>query len=288
MHNITRRQFGLGVLAGVAGLSLKRSASGEIDKVKPSNFGGIQIGVQSYTYRTFGVDKMIESMVAIGLSSVELWDGHLNPGKASEADFKATRKKFDDAGIKVSAYCVNFPADSKDDYLDRGFNGALLLGTDVMTSSVKKPIVPRLDRWCQKYKIKLGLHNHWFGYANFKGDRAQEFETPDDFANALKGASQYLSINLDIGHFYASGFDPVSYIREHHKRIVSLHIKDRDKDADHTQRRFGQGATPIAETMKLLKTIKFKYAVNIEYEPESANPIEGTKTAFEYLKQTLS
>jgi len=272
-------------LAGaVTGFGFRSSS----DKVKSSIFGGIQVGVQSYTFRAFSVDKMIEAMVAIGLSNVELWDGHLNPGKASEADFKAMRKKFDDAGIKVGAYCVNFPGDSKDDYLDRGFNGALLLGTNVMTASVKKPIVPKLDQWCQKYKIKLGLHNHWFGYASFKGDRSQEFETPDDFANALKGASQYLSINLDIGHFYAAGFDPVSYIRENHKRIVSLHIKDRDKDADHTQRRFGQGATPIADTMKLLKKIKFKYGVNIEYEPESANPIEGTQTAFEYLKHTLS
>jgi len=288
MDNITRRRFGQGMLAGVAGLSLNGLASSQTAKVKPSVFGGIQVGVQSYTFRAFTVDKMIETMVAIGLSSVELWDGHLNPGKASEADFKAIKKKFDDAGIKVSAYCVNFPVDSKDDYLDRGFNGALLLGTNVMTSSVKKPIVPRLDQWCQKYKIKLGLHNHWFGYAGFKGDRTQEFETPDDFANAFKGASKYMSINLDIGHFYASGFDPVSYLREHHQRIVSLHIKDRDKDADHSNRRFGQGATPIAETMKLLKQLKFKYAANIEYELEAENPTEGTQTGMEYMKRVLS
>jgi len=284
VDQITRRQFGMGLAGAFAGFSLRSRG----DKVKPSTFAGIQIGVQSYTFRTFSVDKMIESMTAIGLSNVELWDGHLNPGKASEADFKAIKKKFDDAGIKVGAYCVNFPADSKDDYLDRGFNGALLLGTNVMTASVRKPIVPRLDQWCQKYKIKLGLHNHWFGYKTYKGDRTQEFETPDDWANALKNSSQYLSINLDIGHFYAAGFDPVSFIREHHQRIVSLHVKDRDKDEDHTQRRFGQGSTPITETMKLLKTLKFKYVANIEYEPESADPVEGTRTAFEYLKKTLA
>jgi sugar phosphate isomerase/epimerase len=288
MHIITRRQFGQEVLAGVAGLTLKSLAAGQPDKMKPSIFGGITVGVQSYTFRAFSVDKMIEAMVSIGLSNIELWDGHLNPGKASEADFKAIKKKFDDAGIRVGAYCVNFPVDSKDDYLDRGFNGALLLGTNVMTASVKKPIVPKLDQWCQKYKIKLGLHNHWFGFKGFKGDRSQEFETPDDFANALKGASDYLSINLDIGHFYAAGFDPVSFIREHHKRIVSLHVKDRDKDAEHTQKRFGQGSTPIVETMKLLKTIKFKYVANIEYEPETADPTEGTRTAFEYMKRALS
>jgi sugar phosphate isomerase/epimerase len=283
MEYITRRQFGMGLAGAFAGLKLASTS----DKIKPSVFSGIEVGVQSYTFRAFSVDKMIEAMAAIGLSSIELWDGHLNPGKASEADFKAIKKKFDDAGIKVNAYCVNFPVDSKDDYLDRGFNGALLLGTRVMTASVKKPIVPRLSEWCQKYKIKLGLHNHWFGYKEFKGDRSQEFETPDDFMNALKGSSDYLSINLDIGHFYAAGFDPVSFIRDHHPRIVSLHIKDRDKDADHTGRRFGEGATPITETMALLKKIKFKYAANIEYEPETANPTEGTRTAFEYMKRSL-
>ncbi len=285
MDGITRRQFGTHLTGAVAGLTLT-SAGG--DKLKPSVFGGIQVGVQSYTFRTFSVDKMIEAMVSIGLSSIELWDGHLNPMKASEADFKAARKKLDDAGIKVNAYCVNFPVTATDEHLDRGFNGALLLGTSVMTSSVKKPIVPRLDQWCQKYRIKLGLHNHWFGYAGFKGDRSQEFETPDDFADALKGASKYMSINLDIGHFFAAGFDPVAYIREHHKRVVSLHIKDRDKDADRTQRRFGEAATPINETLKLLKKIKFKYAANIEYEPEAANPIEGTRAAFDYVKRALS
>jgi hypothetical protein len=63
----------------------------------------------------------------------------------------------------VGAYCVSFPIGASDEYLDRGFNGAPPLGTNVMTASVPKPIVPRLDEWCQKYKMKLGLHNHWLG-----------------------------------------------------------------------------------------------------------------------------
>lgn len=272
------------MLGAVTGLRLRPSD----EKIKPSVFGGIQVGVQSYTFRRFGIDKMIEAMHSAGLTSVELWDGHFDPKKASEADFKALKKKFDDAGIRVNAYCVNFPVNADDDHLDRGYNGALLLGTTVMTASVEKPIVPKLDRWCQKYKIKMGLHNHWFGESWFKGDRAQQFETPQDYLAALKGASEYLSINLDIGHFYAAGYDPVSFIREHHKRIVSLHIKDRDRDKEHTQRRFGQGATPIAETMKLLKKIGFAYAANIEYEPEEENPTEAVSEAVAYLKRALS
>ena len=91
MDHVTRREFALGLTSATVGISLRSS-----DRIKPSIFGGVQVGVQSYTFRTFSIDKMIEAMVSIGLSNVELWDGHLNPGKVSEADFKAVKKKFDD------------------------------------------------------------------------------------------------------------------------------------------------------------------------------------------------
>lgn len=284
MDHYARREFIAGCLAATAGFSL----SSPFDKMKPSIFGGVQVGVQSFVFRQFSLEKMIAAMKDVGLTSIELWQGHLDPAKASEADFKATKQKFDEAGIRVSAYCVNFPEDASDELIERGFRGALALGTRVMTASVKKEQVKRLDQWCVKYKILLGLHNHWLGDSWFKGDKTKEFESPDDLLNALKGSSKYMSINLDIGHFYAAGYDPVAFFRDHHARIVSLHVKDRDRDAEHTNRLFGKGATPIVETMKLAKQIRFGYAANIEYEIEPENPIEGIRDAVAYLKKVLS
>ena len=283
MNHMTRREFG-GLVLGAVGMMALRP----FDKVKPSVVGGVEIGVQSYTYRKFTIEQMIAEMQKVGLSSVELWNGHLDPMKTSEAEFKAVKKKFDDAGIHVSAYCVNFPKDSSDEHLDRGYNGALLLGTHVMTASVQKPLVPRLDQWGQKYKVKMGLHNHWFGEERYKGDRTQEFETPDDFLNLFKATSNYMNANLDIGHFAAAGYDPVAFFREHHDRIVSLHVKDRDRDAKRTNRRFGQGATPVVGVMKVAKEVKFKYAANLEYEIEENNPTAGLRDAFEYVKRALA
>ncbi|HKQ03976.1 MAG TPA: sugar phosphate isomerase/epimerase [Blastocatellia bacterium] len=283
MHHITRRKFS-GILLGAAGAGLLRP----FDKVKPSVVSGVEIGVQSYTFRKFTIEGMIAEMQKVGLSSVELWNGHLDPMKTSEAEFKAVKKKFDDAGIRVSAYCVNFPKDSSDEHLDRGYNGALLLGTRVMTASVQKSIVPRLDQWSQKYKIKMGLHNHWFGEEWYKGDRTQEYETPDDFLNLFKTTSKYMNANLDVGHFSAAGYDPVAFLRQHHDRIVSLHVKDRDKDAKRTNRRFGQGATPVAEVMRAAREVKFKYAANLEYEIEEDHPTAGLRDAFEYVKRALA
>jgi sugar phosphate isomerase/epimerase len=286
MSRITRRAFSAGLAGASAGLFLPGARAAE-GKMTPSVFGGIQVGVQSYTFRKFGLDRMIGAMQSVGISSLELWQGHLDPAKASDADFAATREKLEAAGITVSSYCVNFPPDSTDEHLERGFQGAKRLGTNVMTASVKKSLVPRLDQWCRKHETYLGLHNHWFGDPWFKGDRKQEFEGPDDFAEALAGRSRFLAINLDVGHFSAAGHDPVAYIREHHDRIVSLHIKDRDRDAAHSYRRFGEGATPLREIARVLKEVRFRYGANLEYEIEENDPTEGVRHALRYFRRAL-
>ncbi|HKY05124.1 MAG TPA: sugar phosphate isomerase/epimerase [Blastocatellia bacterium] len=286
MSNLMRREFSLSIAAAAVGLGLRPA-----EKLKPSTVSGINVGVQSYTFRRFDITRMIAALTSVGISSVELWEGHLHPMKAAESDFKTIRRQFDDAGVRVNAYCVNFPVNATDEHLDRGFVGALLLGTNLMTASVKKPIVPRLDLWCQKYKIKLGLHNHWLGDGLYRlavKDRAQEFEGPQDFLDALKGASRYLSINLDIGHFSAAGHDPLEFIREHHKRIISLHIKDRDSDEKRAHRRLGKGATPVRETIRLLKRLRFRYPANIEYEAEAEDPTEGVRESFDFIKRSVS
>ena len=78
----TRREFTTGLGGAAAGLALGPAPGA---RVKPSVFGGIQVGVQSYTFRAFDIDRMITAMTSIGLSSVELWNGHLEPMKTTEA-----------------------------------------------------------------------------------------------------------------------------------------------------------------------------------------------------------
>ena len=90
-----------------------------------------------------------------------------------------------------------------------------------------------------------------------------------------------------IGHFSAAGYDPVAFFKEHHDRIMSLHVKDRDNDKEHSHRRFGQGATPITEVLKLAQQVKFKHAANIEWEEDEQEPTPGVRDSFEYMKRVL-
>ena len=158
--------------------------------------GGIEVGVASYTYRAFTFEQMIASLQSVGISSLEIWgDGKahaLHPMRQTEADFKQVRGMLDDAGIRVSAYCTNFPNDVTPDYLDRAFAGAALLGAKVMTTSCEKPILDLLDAAARKHRMKVGLHNHWNGDHVVRGkakkDPKANFEGAQDWAEAFGGA----------------------------------------------------------------------------------------------------
>lgn len=289
MNRVGRREFARRAAGGAAGLALARLgvAAEAAGKAASSKVGGLQIGVQSFTFRKFTLERMLDAMRAIGLDSVELWTGHLDPAKADEAAFKAARGKLDAAGIRVSAYCVNFAPDVTDALLDRAFTGAGLLGTKIMTTSTEKAVVPKLDTWAQKYGVTLGLHNHWLKDSWFHGNEQQNFGGPADFEEGLLGRSKHIAINLDAGHFSAAGHDPVAFFEKHHDRIVSLHVKDRAADAQHSYTRFGQGATPIAALLKACQKVHFKYAVNIEWEIDEDNPTEPVREAYAYVKKAL-
>jgi len=283
MTTISRRDFAkiaLGTL-GSATLASVRPLWGK--KLTPSIFGGVAIGVQSYSFHDRSLEKALDAMVSLGISNLELWDGHLHSRKAGEEEFENWAKKFQDAGVKIVAYTVAADDDWTDEQISHAFHCARLLGTDIITSSASKKIVPRMDKVCQQLQMKLGVHNHWHQPAN-----PQSFESPQDYEDMLKTCSQRVGVNLDVGHFYAAGYDPVKFIDEHFDRIIHVHLKDRGKDSQHTDQPFGQGGTPLAAIMRLLKKRGFEYAANIEWEVKNMDPVAGVAAARDYLKQVLA
>jgi hypothetical protein len=119
-------------------------------------------------------------------------------------------------------------------------------------------MAPRIDRYASRAKIYVGMHNH-------SSMNPDEFASPESFDRAMNGASQYIGINLDIGHFVAAGFDPLELIEKRHDKIFSLHLKDRKKTQGPNVP-FGQGDTPIRTVLQLLKRKGYRIPANIEYE----------------------
>lgn len=291
----TRREFTVGLGAAASALAWQGQAAARGSKIPPSVVGGIQVGVQSFTFRTFDFTRMIAALRSVGISSLELWgDGKahpLHPMNQTEADFKKVKGQLDEAGIAVSAYCTNFPNTANAEYMDRAFTGCGILGTKVLTTSCEKPVLDLLDQAAQKHKVKVGLHNHWNGdgwFVRSKKDPKANFESPEDWAEAFQGRSEWLAINFDMGHFSASGRDAIAYFKENHRRIVSVHLKDRGDDAEHRDKPFGQGASRVADFCKAMKEVRFGYAANLEYEMDETDPTEGVRQSFAYVKKALA
>ena len=280
--NTTRRHFSQLALAGVAS-----SASSRIDPY----FNGVRIGAQSYSFRDRDLDAAISAMKEVGIGTVEMWQGHVEPKglkredlqkwrvSVNPADLKAARRKYDAAGIELYAFNYSFREDFSDEEIDRGFVLAKALGVKIITASSNVSTAKRIDKFASKHKIRVGMHNHSRLVAN-------EFARPEDFAEAMKGTSEYICANLDIGHFSAAGFDPVDYLRKNHARIVTIHIKDRKKNqGDNVP--FGEGDTPIKAVLQLLKEQKLKIPANIEYEYKGADTVAEMKKCLAYCKSAV-
>jgi sugar phosphate isomerase/epimerase len=250
------------------------------------------LGTQSYSFRDRPVDAAISAMKELGVKFVEVWQGHAEPENlkgdelrrwretASLDHFHTLGRKFRDAGVQVWAYNYSFRDDFSDAEIARGFEMAKAFGTDRITASANVSTAHRVDPFARKAKVYVGYHNHSRIVKN-------EFATPADFETALKGASDFTAINLDIGHFRAANFDPVAYLDQHHARIISLHIKDRKKDqGDNVP--FGQGDTPIKEVLQLLKTKNYPIPAMVEYEYKGQDTVAEVRRCLQYCKAALS
>jgi sugar phosphate isomerase/epimerase len=292
MSIISRRDAGKLLLAGCAGALVPAGKLRGATKIN-SVIRGVQIGAQSYSFRDLPQDDIIKAFQTVGLGECELSDMQLMPPGLNGEEtkkwrmetplsyFQETRKKFDDAGILLYAFTYGFRKDSSDEEIERGFLMTQAMGVKYITSSANVSVAPRVDKYAQKYKIMVGFHGH-------DSTNPDEFSTPETFARAMKGASPYIGVNLDIGHFVAAGGDPVAYIREHHAKIVTLHIKDRKKNhGDNLP--FGQGDTPIVAVLQLLRDNHWKIPANIEYEygTPGMDTIVEMKKCFAYCKKAL-
>jgi sugar phosphate isomerase/epimerase len=299
---LTRREFG--VVVGGAML--------------PQVVGGVHLGVQTYSFRDLprpagaadSVDVVIKAMRDAGATECELFAPQLEPQfpqgargargappspealkarddmrkwriESSLDHFRDARKKFDAAGIKIYAYCYNMNAAFSDAELERGFEMAKALGTDIVDTSTTIDVAKRLAPMAEKHQMLVGLHNH----SNITDPN--EVATPASFATLLKMSKQF-RVNLDIGHFTAANYDAVAFIREHHASITNLHLKDRKKNQGDNLP-WGEGDTPIREVLRLLKKERWPIPAFVEYEyrGQGSSPDE-VKRCLAYARQALA
>jgi sugar phosphate isomerase/epimerase len=269
-------------LAGVPVAALGVAAFPEGLEAQPidSRIRGVQIGAITYSFRALSdAHAIVNAMVSIGLGEVELMSNHaealagapVGPGTAdalrawrlrtTPETWVPVRRTFETAGIDLRSLCYNMNVKTTSDAdIEYGLSMANRLGVRVMSTSTQVSMARRVAPFAEAHQIIVAFHGH----ANVQDP--DEVSTPRSFAACLS-YSKYHAINLDVGHFTAAGFDPVSFLREQHGRITHLHLKDRQTPARGAANvPWGEGDTPIAQVLQLLSREKWDIPANIEFE----------------------
>jgi sugar phosphate isomerase/epimerase len=198
--------------------------------------------------------------------------------------FADIKKKFDDAGIVVYAYCVNGMGDDfTPQEIDKMFEQAEALGAATISSSTTLDVAPKLVPFAEKHQMTIAFHGH----ANITDPN--QFATPYSFAKAL-AMSKYFKINLDIGHFTGANFDAVAFIESNHANITHMHVKDGTRNNGPIVPD-GQGDTPIKAVMQLLKKNQWSIPAEVEMEykiPEGSNSVKEVAKCMQYMKDALA
>ena len=196
--------------------------------------------------------------------------------------FNSLRKMYNDAGVEIYAFKPDYllRKDNSDEDINYAMQAGKRLGASHVTLELPEEASHslRLGKMGEKNGIKVAYHGHEQQHAHW-WDAALE-------------QSSYNAMNLDLGHYIAAGnTDAFDFIQKNHEHILSMHVKDRQNPENGKKNVvFGQGDTPIAEVLQLMRDKKYSYAATIEYEyetPENSTILLEIKKSIDYCKNAL-
>ncbi len=203
----------------------------------------------------------------------------------SKVDFKKfeqASKLFKDAGIKVYAFKPNaFGANNSDAEVAYGMKAAKVLGASHVTLEHPSDDAQtlRLGKLANANKMKVGYHGHEQQTFNF-------WDTAID-------QSKSNGLNFDIGHYIAAGHtDALDLITKQNNKIWSMHVKDRQTPENGKGNLpWGNGDTPLPETLRLMRDKKYKFPATIELEydvPAGSDAVKEVQKCLEYCRKALT
>jgi len=198
-------------------------------------------------------------------------------------EFKAFRKKYEDAGVLIQIVKFDGINLMPDEVVDYCFELSRNLGAYAISCEIPVSQTKRLGEFAAKHKMKVGYHGH----GNLTNPEA--FGRLGAWEEAFT-FSPYNCANVDIGHFFAAtGTSPAEWIKAHHDRVTHVHLKDR-KANNGPNMPFGQGDTPIKEILQMMKKEKYKFQATIEMEypvPEGSTLLDEISKCVQFCRNIL-
>jgi inosose dehydratase len=280
MHSLlSRREFVAFSAAGVGAAAMLNWAA-PLAAADKDYYGGLPIGIQSYTLRNFNLMEAIRHVEGLGLRYLELFTNHLSPNASAE-EIARVRDVLKKANITINAHGVNsFTANH--DANRRLFEFAKAAGFRNITADPTPDSFDSLDKLCEEYDVRIAIHNHGPGH---------RYDKLEHVAQAVKDRHKNVGACVDTGHVLRSNEDPIHWIRELNVRVFALHIKDVAERQNRTHDVvIGTGHLDVLALFRALREIKFPAdgSLSLEYESNPNNPIDDVKESLIAAKDAIA
>ena len=190
---------------------------------------GWKLGLSAYSFKNNTLFETIDKAASLGL----LYLGGLNvqavsddiPGNfdytLSEEDLIAVRKKFLSAGVTlVSYYIHDIPGD--EETCRKIFEFGRKMGIETFIAEPRAEALDMIEQYCEKYHIKLAIHNHG-------KDISPVYWDPENLLELCRDRSPLIGACGDLSYWSRSGIKPLEAVKLLGGRLITLQVHDLDR-----------------------------------------------------------
>ena len=261
-----------GTRSGLAGETA--AAAGDAKKSAKT----VKLGVASYTFRKFDLDKTLALTRRAGLKYICLKSMHL-PLEAKPEQIAEAVKKVKAAGLTLYGCGVVYM--SKESQVQEAFDYAKAAGMTVIVAAPSPDMLPLVDKKVREYDISIAIHNHG------PGDKV--WPTPESAYEKIKDLDPRVGLCIDIGHTVRFGVDLAQAVTKYADRLKEFHVKDvTAASAKGACTQLGRGVIDIPAFLRAVLKANYQGVLAYEYEADEADPLPGLCECVGYTKGALA
>ncbi len=236
------------------------------------------LGMASYTFREFSLDRTIEMTKRLALGRIALKSMHL-PLESPEAEVAEAAEKIRAAGLDLYGCGVVYMTTVNE--VEQAFRYAQAAAMRMIVGAPDPELLGQVEKKARETDIRLAIHNH--------GPEDRVYPTPGSAYERIKNLDPRLGLCIDVGHTIRASVDPAEAAEKFAERILDVHIKDvtaTSKDGQTVE--MGRGVIDIPKLVRTLIRIEYKGTLAFEFEKDGSDPLPGVAESVGYLRGVLA
>ncbi len=252
-------------------------AAAAAEKSQPANIR-LSLGLASYTFRAFDLDRTMAMTERAGLKRIVLKDFHL-PLNTPVDGIAAAAAKVRAAGLDLYGCGVIYMNTEVE--VERAFAYVGAAGMRMIIGVPRPELLGLVERKARETGIRVAIHNH--------GPEDKLYPTPGSVYEKIKGLDRRVGLCLDIGHSMRSGVDPSEAASRYFDRVLDVHMKDVTTAAkEGAAVEVGRGVIDIPRFVRTVVKLGYAGCLAFEYEKDEQDPLPGLAESVGYIRGILA